>query len=115
MASSRPQSDCAEHTKDIISLKKDMESVLRHEKKFSDSIDLLEITIADLNLTVKIFNEKFKDLPDKVRKLEDKSIFMQVFEKLAWIAVGALIVSMVNQKFIAPKEEKTYGIEYKVR
>ena len=92
-----------------------MESVLRHEKKFSDSIDLLEITIADLNLTVKIFNEKFKDLPDKVRKLEDKSIFMQVFEKLAWIAVGALIVSMVNQKFIAPKEEKTYGIEYKVR
>lgn len=76
---------------------------------------MLEITIADLNLTVKIFNEKFKDLPDKVRKLEDKSIFMQVFEKLAWIAVGALIVSMVNQKFIAPKEEKTYGIEYKVR
>lgn len=91
-----------------------MESVLRHEKKFSDSIDLLEITIADLNLTVKIFNEKFKDLPDKVRKLEDKSIFMQVFEKLAWIAVRTLIVSMVNQKFIAPKE-KTYGIEDKVR
>lgn len=115
MAFPRPQSDCAEHAKDIISLKKDMESVLKHEKKFSDSIDLLEITIADLNLTVKIFNEKFKDLPDKVRKLEDRSIFMQVFEKLAWIAVGALIVSMVNQKFIATKEEKTYGIEYKVR
>lgn len=115
MALQRPQFYCEEHTKDIILLKKDMESVLRHEKKFSDSIDLLEITIADLNLTVKIFNEKFKDLPDKVRKLEDKSIFMQVFEKLAWIAVGALIVSMVNQKFIAPKEEKMYGIEYKTR
>jgi len=115
MAERTPKESCTQHTIEINNLKKDMESVLRHEKKFSDSIDLLEITIADLNLTVKIFNEKFKDLPDKVRKLEDKSIFMQVFEKLAWIAVGALIVSMVNQKFIAPKEEKTYGIEYKVR
>lgn len=115
MAERTPKESCTQHMIEINNLKKDMESVLRHEKKFSDSIDLLEITIADLNLTVKIFNEKFKDLPDKVRKLEDKSIFMQVFEKLAWIAVGALIVSMVNQKFIAPKEEKTYGIEYKVR
>ena len=115
MAERTPKESCTQHTIEINNLKKDMESVLRHEKKFSDSIDLLGITIADLNLTVKIFNEKFKDLPDKVRKLEDKSIFMQVFEKLAWIAVGALIVSMVNQKIIAPKEEKTYGIEYKVR
>jgi len=103
---------------DVTKLKEQMEEKHRHDNKFEKAIDSLDMAIRDINVSVLKINstlDSFKELPDKVRKLEDKSIFMQVFEKLAWIAVGALIVSMVNQKIIAPKEEKTYGIEYKVR
>ncbi len=111
MAVKRTPENCTEHTIEINNLKKDMETVLRHEKKFSDSIDLLEITIADLNLTVKIFNDKLKDLPEKVRKLEDKYIFVDVLNKLAWIGIGAFIAVLVNQNFVATRDKHDYSVE----
>ena len=116
MALQRTQkTECVEHTKDIINLKKDMESVLRHEKKFNDSIDNLELVIADLKLTLSLFNERFKDLPLKVRTLEDKdkskSKANEIIEKLAWIIVGGLIVAIIHQNFIATKETPQYKVQ----
>jgi len=115
MAIKRPQSDCVEHTLEINNLKKDMESVLRHEKKFNDSIDNLELIIADLKLTISLFNEKFKDLPVKVRALEDKenskSKLNEVAEKLAWILVGGLIAAFIHQNFVATKETPQYKVQ----
>lgn len=102
--------DCAEHTKEIINLKKDMESVLRHEKKFTESIDNLELIIADLKLTITLFNERFKDLPIKVRTLEDKSKSKEIIDKVAWIIVGGLISGLIYQTVIAIKETHKYEV-----
>lgn len=114
----KAESTCHDHDLAIQKLESKMEVLDRHHGYYKEKFGGIELMLEELKyFSINTNNsiDHFKDIPDRVRKLEDKSIFMQVFEKLAWIAVGALIVSMVNQKFIAPKEEKTYGIEYKVR
>lgn len=112
MALKRPQSDCVEHSLEIQNLKKDMESVLRHEKKFTDSIDRFELVIADLNLTIKLLQPKVVDLPERVRKLEDKSLIIDFVNKLAWLIIGALIASYAGQiVFPSTKERSDYKIE----
>jgi len=114
MAIKRPQSECVEHTIEINKIKNDMERVKDHELKFNRTIDRVESSITLLNDSVIKINlalEHFKDMPDKVRKLEDKSIFLQVFEKFAWIAVGALTVAFINQNFIATREKQEYKIQ----
>jgi hypothetical protein len=103
--------NCISNILEINTVKNDVQSLKNHEKKFNDSIDRFELVIADLNLTVKIFNEKFKDLPEKVRKLEDRSILSQAIERLVWITVGALAVSFVNQNFVATNKKNEYSIQ----
>jgi len=108
-----PQS-CVEHTLEINNLKKDMETVLRHEKKFNDSIDNLELMMGDIKTSILMLKnsiEKNNDTPDRLRKLEDKSIFIDVLNKIAWIGIGALIAVMINQNFDAVREKREYNVE----
>ena len=107
--------NCTEHTIEINDLKKDMNTRIRHEENLSKAISNIEELVDRLNETTFKINlslEHFKDIPDKVRKLEDRSIFMQVFEKFAWIAVGALTVALINQNLVATREKQDYQIHH---
>lgn len=109
-----PQSDCLEHTLEINNLKKDMEMILRHHNKFSKAVDDFEIMKGDFRVSIiKLENSlsKIIDIPDKVRKLEDKSLFVDVLNKLAWIGIGAFIAVLVNQNFVATREKHEYSVE----
>jgi len=113
MAVKRPQSDCVEHTIEINKIKSDMERVKDHELKFNRTIERVEGKVdllSDTTLNINATLLHLKDFPERLRKLEDKSIFQQVFEKFAWIAVGALTVAFINQNFIATREKQDYKL-----
>lgn len=96
---------------DVNSLKKDMESVKRHEDKFNKWFDTSELVIADLKLTSGIFREQIKDLPQRVRALEDKSIVTEIIKVAGWGVVGAFISAFIMQNFTATKEKQDYSIK----
>ena len=99
---------------DVTKLKEQMEAKHRHDNKFEKAIDSFDIAIRDINVSILKINatlDHFKDLPDKVRKLEDKSLIAGFVEKLLWIAVGAFITVFINEKYIATREKNEYKIE----
>ena len=114
MALKRPPSDCVEHTIEINNIKKDMETLVRHEIKFNETVDRIESTIDRLSESIFKINltlESFNELPKSVRKLEDKSIVMELIKSFGWFVIGALIMGYVGQLFIANSKDKT---EYKI-
>ena len=114
MALPRKQISCEDHNVAIEILKEKMEAKTRHDTKFSKAIDDFDIAIRDLNVSVLKINatlDHFKDLPDKVRKLEDKSLIAGFVEKLLWIAVGAFLTVFINENYIATREKNEYKIE----
>ena len=99
---------------DVTKLKEQMEAKNIHDNKFEKAIDSLDISIRDINVSVLKINstlDSFKDLPDKVRKLEDKSLIAGFVEKLLWIAVGAFLTVFINENYIATREKNEYKIE----
>lgn len=95
----------------IAKLEFNMETVLRHEKKFNDSIDLLEMASADLKLTTTLISEQFKEIPSRVRKLEDKSIVTEIIKTGGWVILGFILSAFFQNQFIATKEKKYYSIQ----
>ena len=99
---------------DVTKLKEQMEVKHRHDNKFEKAIDSFDMAIRDINVSVLKINstlDNFKDLPDKVRKLEDKSLIAGFVEKLLWIAVGAFLTVFINENYIATREKNEYKIE----
>lgn len=115
MAIKRPQSDCVEHSLKINTLDEKMTTIERHHKEYKENFGDINLKLSDLSVSILMIKnsiEKFNDVPGKLRKLEDKSILLQVFEKLAWIAVGALTVAFINQNFVATREKQEYQIQH---
>ena len=109
----KPKSDCIEHTIDINNLKKDMETVKRHEEKFNKTIERVEMSIDNLNDSVLKINmnlEHWKDIPAKIRRLEDKSIVYDLI-KIGITVMFTLIIKDYYNATMAMKEEKKYKIE----
>lgn len=99
---------------DVTKLKEQMEAKHRHDNKFEKAIDSFDMAIRDINVSVLKINstlDSFKDLPHKVRKLEDKSLIAGFVEKLLWIAVGAFLTVFINENYIATREKNEYKIE----
>jgi hypothetical protein len=113
MALPRKPTDCVEHTIEINNLKKDMETVQRHEKKFNETVERVETSIDSLNsavLKINIALEHFKDIPEKIRKLEDKSIVYDLI-KVGLAVIFTIIVKDYYNNTVAIKEEKEYKVE----
>lgn len=99
---------------EITKLKEQMEAKNRHESKFEKAIDDFDMAIRDINVSVLKINttlDNFKDIPDKVRKLEDRTLVSAFVEKLLWIAVGAFLTVFINENYIATREKNEYKIE----
>jgi hypothetical protein len=114
MALPRKSTNCEEHNVAIELLKEKMEAKNRHDAAFFKAIEGFDISIRDINLSILKINhtlDHFKELPDKVRKLEDKSLIASFVEKLLWIAVGAFLTVYINENYIATRERKDYKIE----
>jgi hypothetical protein len=110
----KPETVCHEHDLKIQQVENRIQRIEDHHKYFRDNIDELFVFVQDVRISlVKIENaiDKNKDLPERMRKQEDKSIFLVIVEKAAWLAIGALIAGYVSQGFIMPKnkynQEKT--------
>ena len=115
MAIKRTQSDCVEHTIEINNIKKDMETLMRHEIKFNETVNRIEMTIDRLSESIYKINltlESFNELPKSVRKLEDKSIVVELIKSFGWFVIGALIMGYAGQLFVQQSKDKTsYKIE----
>lgn len=87
--------NCTEHTIEINNLKKDMETRERHEIKLTKTIENLEIIIDKLNDNYFQVNSSLahlKDLPDRLRKLEDKSIVYDLIK----IGIGIVMYVLIT-------------------
>jgi len=83
-----------EHTIEINNLKKDMETRERHEVRLTKTIENLEVIIDKLNdnyFQVNSSLSHLKDLPDRLRKLEDKSIVYDLIKVGIGIAIYVII------------------------
>ena len=60
---------------------------------------------------VETIEKGFKELNEKVRKLEDRSLIGQFLEKLLWLAIGAFITVIIHQNYIAVVGRDKNGIE----
>jgi len=60
---------------------------------------------------VETIEKGFKELNEKVRKLEDRSLIGQFLEKLLWLAIGAFITVVIHQNYIAVVNRDKNGIE----
>ena len=99
---------------EINNLKKDMEVTIRHDAKFSKAIDDFDLSIKDINLSLLTINNtlsNFKDIPTKVRILEDKSITQSLLERGLWFVLGIVISVFIQNQFIATKENQDYSIQ----
>ena len=99
---------------EINNLKKDMESVRNHEKKFNATIDRVENSIDSIEksvIKIDIALEHFKDIPLKIRSLEDKSIVYDLLKLGLGILLGAIISDYVENQFVATREKNEYKIE----
>ena len=99
---------------DINSLKKDMESVRNHELKFNRTIERVENSIDTIEksvIKIDIALEHFKDIPLKIRSLEDKSIVYDMFKLALGIVLGVIITNYVEDKFMATRDKNEYKIE----
>lgn len=114
------------HLLEVSNMKKDIAQIQENEHKTSALLDRFSSGIEQFNLSVVEINntiEHFTTLPDKVRKLEDKSILQDLVEKIIWMIVGAFVAVVVadnykeikklergiaieKQLYIIPKDEK---------
>jgi len=114
MALQRKTTSCEDHNVAIELLKKDMEAKTRHDSKFSKAIEDFDMAIKDLNVSIVKINatlEHFKDTESRLRKLEDKSIVVELVKNLGWVILTILLTAYLGQFFIATKEEKGYNLE----
>ena len=99
---------------EINNLKKDMESVRNHELKFNRTIERVENSIDTIEksvIKIDMALEHFKDIPNKIRSLEDKSIIYDMFKLALGIILGVIITSYVEDQFMATREKNEYKIE----
>lgn len=109
-----PRKDNENILVDIAKLKEQMESTIRHDKKFTDAIDNFDLAIKDINISLVVINgtlSQFKDIPSKVRILEDKSITQSLMERGLWFVLGIVISVFIQNQFIATKENQDYSIQ----
>lgn len=110
MALPRPErQNCTEHTIEINNLKKDMETRERHEKRLMQTLENLENMVDSLDKNYLGVNNSLahlKDLPDRLRKLEDKSIIYDLIKVGIGIVIYVLISNYTEDiKYI--RENKT--------
>lgn len=109
----KDDSNCHIHDLAIKEMEMEIETLQRHHANYKKDIDSLFTVMQDFKVSlVKIDNklENLGDVQSRLRKVEDKSIFIDFLNKLSWLAVGALIAGFISQSFVATKEKHDYSI-----
>ena len=99
---------------EINSLKKDMETRIRHEERLTRTIENLEVLIENLNVNYYQVNSSllhFKDVPERLRKQEEKTIVNDLIKSGGWAILLILMAAYAGQYFSAIKEKNEYKIE----
>jgi hypothetical protein len=112
---SRPTT-CHEHDMAILTLQNKMEVLERHHNFYKEKFSGIELMLEELKyFSINTNNsiERFKDIPDRMRKQEDKAIIYDLIKVGCGIILGLLITNYVSDRFLAPREEYNYKIERK--
>lgn len=111
----RDKNKCEDHTIEIVKLRGDMENRVSHEERTIKAIEKIEEFMNKIDKNYYEVNSTLlhiKDIPERVRKLEDKSIITTIIEKGLWFILGIGITIIIQQRFVAPtKDEHIYKNE----
>ena len=106
---------CHDHDLAIQKLESKMEVLDRHHGYYKEKFGGIELMLEELKyFSINTNNsiDHFKDIPDRVRKLEDKSIVITLIEKGLWFIIGIGITVIIQQNYIATTREKEkYNVE----
>lgn len=115
MALQKNKNNCEDHTIEIVKLRGDMETRVRHEERTIKAIEKIEEFMNKIDKNYYEVNSTLlhiKDIPERVRKLEDKSIITTMIEKGLWFILGIGITIIIQQRFVATaKDEHIYKSE----
>jgi len=112
-----PQMSEKENLQEVIDrtkLQMKVETIERHHAHFRSQFDELFVFMQDFKVSlVRIENniEKTADLPERVRKIEDKGILTEVIKVGIGIAIGALISGYANQNLVPTREKNEFKTE----
>lgn len=114
MANKKPSENNIEYAIELNNIKKDMERIKDHEDKFNKTIERVESKVDSLTSTTIEINSTlihFKDMPDRVRKLEDKSIVTDLIKLGLGICLGIFITNYVENLMAYNRDKNDYKIE----
>ena len=109
MALPNKPTNCHEHDLQIQKLEGKMEVIERHHGFYKEKFGGIELMLEELKyFSINTSNsiEHFKDVPDRLRKQEDKAIIYDLIKVGIGIILGLMITNYVGQTFITNREEK---------
>ena len=114
----KEQPSCHDYDLAILKLEGKIEVIERHHNYYKEKFGHIELALKELKyFSINTNNsiEHFKDIPDRLRKQEDKAIVYDLIKIGCGIVLGLLITNYINENFLAPKEDRRNKIEYKVK
>jgi len=115
MALPKP-TNCHEHDLAIQKLESKMEVIERHHGYYKEKFGSIELMLEELKyFSINTNNaiDRFKDVPERLRKQEDKAVVYDLIKVGVGIILGLLITNYVGQTFLTTREEKIYKNESK--
>jgi hypothetical protein len=109
----KEDSNCHVHDLAIQKLESKMEVLERHHNFYKEKFGGIELSLEELkyfSINTNNHLENFKDIPDRLRKQEDKAVIYDLIKVGLGIILGLLITGYINRVFIAPKESHDYSI-----
>ena len=108
--------NCHEHDLAIQKLESKMEVLERHHSYYKEKFGGIELMLEELKyFSINTNNaiDHFKDIPDRMRKQEDKAIVYDLIKVGCGIILGLLITNYIGQAFIVNREERVTKTENK--
>jgi hypothetical protein len=96
----------------FMQLDKNVESLDRHEKKFNTRLDGIDLSLIDVNTTLKVILSKVDKLPERVHAMElekaENRYLNSVVKPVFIFLIGMFSSYLFNNVVVANRDEKQF-------
>jgi hypothetical protein len=106
--------NCHDHDLAIQKLESRQDALERHHGYYKEKFGGIELSLEELkyfSIDTKNSIDRFKDVPERLRKQEDKAVVYDLIKVGVGIILGLMITNYVGQTFVTNREERKYKTE----